>query len=211
VVTIEETAVQRFRVMPDYTIASLHTDTDNYFPIIRSVVGLLAGERGMGGPYVTSTRPARAIMNRLQAEKIILSNMYFVDCISFTVGGGGSASPQILYVESPTMLESIMLKINWALKRVDTENKFVFIDSINTLSIYNDQDVLFEFLHVLINNLRTQDVFTVVLSVGEQTSKEVESMLRLVCDETIDLRRRSILEKEGKTVTKPISSAGGGI
>jgi archaellum biogenesis ATPase FlaH len=141
--------------------------------------------------YVTSTRPARAIINRLRGERIPVDNMYFVDCISYTVGGTAERSDKIAYIESPTLLETIMLKIFWLLKRTPGDKKFVFFDSINTLSIYNEQKILSEFLHILVNKLRAQDIFTVVLLVGEQTPKEVESMLRLVCDETVDLRRAS--------------------
>ena len=187
---MELLAAKEFRNLTDYAIVSLNVDTNNYFPVIRGVITQLTAERMMGGVYVTSTRPARAIMSRLQTEKSRLDDVYFVDCISYAVGGTrGLGKEQVVYVESPTMLESIMLKIIWLLRRIKSEKKFVFFDSINTLAIYNDQKILSEFFHILINKLRTQEVFTTILSVGERAPVEVESMLRLICDDSVDLRR----------------------
>ena len=120
-----------------------------------------------------------------------MSDLYFIDCISYTVGGGGVSTSQIVYLESPSMLEGILLKMEWLLRKIRTEKKFVFFDSINTLQIYNEEKILSEFMHVLLNKLRTEDVFTVILSMGEQTEKSLESMLSLACDNTIDVRQNS--------------------
>ena len=98
------------------------------------------------------------------------------------------------------MLEGIMLKMDWLLRKIKTDNKFIFFDSINTLSIYNEERILQEFIHILINKLRSMDIFTIVLSMGEQISKQIESMLMLTCDETIDIRRASIMAAKKEPV-----------
>ena len=197
---LQKILIERLQEVPEYSVNAIFADTDAYFTVIRTTIKFLVNEKGMGGVYITSTRPARAIMSRLKADKINLSNVYFIDTISYTVGGGGIASSQIAYLESPSMLEGIMLKMEWLLRKIKTENKFIFFDSINTLSIYNEEKILQEFMHILINKLRTMDIFTVVLSMGEQIPKQIESMLTLTCDETIDIRRSALMAAKKEPV-----------
>lgn len=197
---IESILKEKMAEIPDYSITSLFADADTYFIVIKNVMHHLIMERNMGGVYLTATRPAKAILSRLRADKIKMADVYFVDCISYTVGGGGVATSQIVYLESPSMLEGIFLKLEWLLRRIRTEKKFVFFDSINTLQIYNEEKILLEFLHVLINKLRTEDVFTVILTMGTQLNKSIESMLSLACDDTVDIRRATIMAAKKEPV-----------
>lgn len=184
---IKETIAKKFEGLDDDSIVSLITDTDNYYAVILSTIEYLIKYREMGGVYITSTRPASTIMEQLNSKEIDLSKLYFVDCISYLVGGTGKLE-RTSFVESPTMLESIMLKADWLLKGVKNEKKFIFFDSVNTLSIYSEQKILYEFIHIFTNSLRMKEVFLVLLSVAEHTSKELGSLLRITCDETVEIR-----------------------
>ena len=165
-------------------------DTDKYFPAITNTIFHTTDQREMGGAYVTITRPARAIINKLVANKIRVADLYFIDCISYTVGGQTQASKQVVNLESPNMLESILLKVDWAFKQIASPHRFVFLDSVNALAIYNKDRILKEFIHVFINRLRARDIFTVLLSVGRGLPTDLEEVLQLTCDETVDLRRK---------------------
>ena len=186
---VEEELMKRVEPLPDYSIIFLHIDPNQYFPVLQQMMENFVNVKDQGGIYITTTRPARAIKNRLSMKKIDLEDIFFVDCISYSVGANIKDEDEILYVESPTQLESVMLKTYWLLKKVETDQKFVFLDSLNTLGIYNDERMLSEFFHTFINKLRTQEVFGVILSVGEDPPKEVIKMLELVCDEKIDIRK----------------------
>ena len=59
------------------------------------------------------------------------------------------------------------------------------IDSINSLAIHNNNKILSEFLHVMVNSLRSKNAYTVILSVDEQQSEELMNMTNFVCDDTI--------------------------
>lgn len=174
--------------LPLYNAVALVTDTASYFEAIDNTLQYLLNHRKIGGIYVSSTRPANTLIKRLKDNNFNLDELYIVDCISYMVGGSGDAE-HTTYLESPTMLENIMIKIDGLIRRIKSENKFVLIDSINTLAIYNDEKLLSEFLHILVNNLRVREIFTVIVSVEGQTPPLVENMLELVCDETIRVKR----------------------
>ncbi|MGD0250057.1 MAG: hypothetical protein ABSB97_04125, partial [Thermoplasmata archaeon] len=65
----------------------------------------------------------------------------------------------------------------------------VVIDSVNSLAIHNPPELLSEFFHILLNNLKSRSVLTLVLETSEEEQKGIEQMLNLVVDETIDVAR----------------------
>lgn len=186
-VTIKETIIKEFEGLDDDSIISLITDTDSYYATILSTIEYMINDRKMGGIYITSTRPASAIMEQLGSRDVNIEDLFFVDCISYLVGGTGKLE-RTSFVESPTMMEAIMLKTDWLLKGVKNEKRFIFFDSVNTLSIYNEHKILSEFIHIFTNSLRMKEVFLILLSVVEQTPKELDSLLKITCDETIEIR-----------------------
>ncbi len=186
----DEQFMEQYNLMPEYSISALFVDTTMYLPAITNAMIHTTEQREMGGSYITITRPARAIMSKLRAEKVPMADIYFIDCISYTVGGKGVISDNVVNLESPTVLETILLKVDWAYRQIRTPKSFVLLDSVNVLSIYNKKRILKEFLHVFINRLRSRDIFAILLSIGHELDGEMEEMLRLNCDETVDLRKQ---------------------
>jgi len=92
---------------------------------------------------------------------------------------------QTTLVESPTMLENIMLKVEYLIRKSQSKDKLVVIDSINSLAIHNNNWILSEFLHVLVSGLRSRDAYTVILTVEEHSTPELNNMVNLVCDHGI--------------------------
>jgi KaiC/GvpD/RAD55 family RecA-like ATPase len=171
----------------DRSAVSVVTDIGNYVQVMKGVVGF-AQECGIKCIYITCTLPARVVMEQLGSENIKADNIHFVDAISFMVGTASDERGQTMFVESPTMLEGIMLKVDTWLKKLKDGKKIVFLDSVSTLAMHNDPALISEFLHYFVNNLRGRGIRTVILSIAGQTAEEIENILRLVCDETVVLK-----------------------
>jgi KaiC/GvpD/RAD55 family RecA-like ATPase len=171
---------------PNAAIA-LMCDLNFYFQTMKAVVDY-ANRQKKKVIYVTSTIPSSVIKQQLEAENVSTANLFFVDCISFIVGSTGGEKDNAIFVESPTMLENIMLKVETWLKQIGTKGTLLFLDSMNTLAMHNDEKALSEFSYYLINSLRVRQVMTLVLSVHEQTPEDLEVILKLVCDSSIDVR-----------------------
>jgi KaiC/GvpD/RAD55 family RecA-like ATPase len=164
---------------------SLLTDIGSYFTAMKEVVKYTQDE-GLQCVYITATIPSTVIAEQLASEDISTDHVHFVDCISFMVGKAPEEKGSILYIESPTMIETIMLKVHTRIKMLGDQPKLVFLDSVNTLSLHNDEKVMQEFVHYLINALRVRGVPSVVLSIVDQTPEDLEIILKLVCDEVIE-------------------------
>lgn len=186
---IVEEISDRLGTLPEASAVALQIGADNYFDVIRAVLDNFASTKNIDCIYVSSSIPSETIANALNVLDIKLTHVYFVDCISHMMTGITRRTEKTFFVESPSMLETIMLKVEYLLKKTRTGSKIVFLDSINSLAIHNDSHILSEFLHILVNNLRSKQAYTIILAIEEHSSPEVSNMMNLVCDETIIVER----------------------
>lgn len=171
--------------LPESAAVALRVKADQYFDVIRGMLDLFAMKKDLESVYVTSTVPSQSILNALQVLEIPLERVWFVDCISQIMMSPGEKHAHAVFVESPTMLENLMLKVEFLLRKTPERNHLVVLDSINSLSIHNNAKILSEFLHILVNNLRSRNAYTVIFSMQEYETDEIRNMMNLVCDETI--------------------------
>lgn len=185
-VDVERTVLGSLDEAPPNAAVALMADLNFYFQTMKAVVEW-ANRKKKKIIYVTSTIPSSVIKQQLEAENVAIDNLYFVDCISFIVGSTGEEKGNSVFIESPTMLENIMLRVETWIKQIGSKNVIVFLDSMNTLAMHNDEKALSEFSYYLINSLRVRGIMTLVLSIHEQTPEELDVILKLVCDSGIDV------------------------
>lgn len=177
----------QLRELSPGSAVSLQMSVDNYLDVLRGVLDMYANKREMDTIYVTATISFEAIKRVMQALEIDTSRVYFVDCISHIMMGTAAAQKDehASLVESPTMLENIMLKVEYLIRQSSSKEKLVVVDSINSLAIHNNNWILSEFLHILVSGLRAKEAYTVILSVEEHSTPEIVNMVNLVCDQGI--------------------------
>ncbi|HII11032.1 MAG TPA: hypothetical protein HA356_03020, partial [Candidatus Poseidoniaceae archaeon] len=141
----------------------------------------------MGGVYISANRGAVEIIQAFESIGMDVSNIQFIDLVSSGILGGTDVPyPNIHFVDSPIMLESVLLRTLYILRTISSERNFVFLDSVNALAIYNEDRILAEYLHTFINTFRQREILSVVLSVPDQTPPLVLSNLDLYCTDLID-------------------------
>ena len=178
--------------MPPASAVSLQFSVDEYLEVIRGVLDLFANKKEMDTIYVTATISSEAIKRVLDALDIDSTKIFFVDCISHIMMGASSAQQDdhTTIVESPTMLENLMLKVEYLIRRSQSKDKLVVLDSINSLAIHNNNWILSEFLHILVSGLRSREVYSVIFSVEEHSTPEINNMVNLVCDHVLRAGRK---------------------
>jgi archaellum biogenesis ATPase FlaH len=159
----------------------------NTFAVTASTMVPLMQMFEMGGVYISASRGAAEIIQAFEAIGIDVSNIHFLDLVSSGVLGGTDVPyPNITFVDSPIMLESILLRTLYTLRTVNNQRNFVFLDSVNALAIYNDDRMLAEYLHTFINTFRQREVLSVILNVPDQTPPLVLANLDTYCTDLID-------------------------
>jgi len=186
-VSVTAEVAEKLRALPDSSAIAMRLKSEQYFDAIQGMIDRFAMKKDLEVVYVTSTIPSQSIINALEVLEIPMDHIWFVDCISQIMMSQEKRHPHAIIVESPTMLENIMLKVEFLLRRVPERNALVVLDSINSLAIHNNTKILSEFLHILVNNLRSRGAYTVIFSMQEYETEEIRNMLVLVSDETIEL------------------------
>ena len=185
---VMEQAYEKLKGISEASVISLEVSSDSYFDVIRALTERVSIEKDLDVIYINSTLPAASIINVMDLLNMKRDHIYFVDCGSSVLMDNKATNGHVLYVESATMLENIMLKVEYLMRKLDPKKgKLIFIDSINSLAIHNNMSILSEFMHIMFNSLRSKNAYTIVLSIKEQSSDETNRALTMVCDEKIEI------------------------
>ena len=184
---------ERLRALPGGSAVALKLDpreyADHYFAVLNATLRDVGSETNTHTIYVAVTNPASFVWSLAQALDVPMDRISFVDAISHIMMNYSNPLPNATYVESPRALEEIMLRVEYLLRKFPHPRSIVVIDSVNSLAIHNPPELLSEFFHILLNNLKSRSVLTLVLETSEEEQKGIEQMLNLVVDETIDVAR----------------------
>ena len=185
--TVASEISDKLQRLPEASAVALRLRAEQYFDAIQGMVDLFAPKKDLDVIYVTTTVPSQSILNALEGLEIPLEHIWFVDCISQIMMSTEKRHPHAIQVESPTMLENIMLKVEFLLRKNEGRNALVVLDSINSLAIHNNTKILSEFLHILVNNLRARGAYTAIFSMQEYETDEIRNMLVLVSDDGLQV------------------------
>lgn len=167
----------------------LNISVEAYFDTLTALIDRFCNRKKIGCIYISITVPSSTINSALQSLEIDTSRVRFVDCISFaTMECAGSDDPRTVYVESPTMLEYIVLKMEYLFRKAKGEQLMVILDSVNSLAAHNEVRMLYEFMQVLMASAKSRGAYPIVLSMEEQMKPELQEMLQLVCDQFVTLK-----------------------
>ncbi len=184
--SISRDIVKQIKELPPSAAIALNTNVDGYIEVLRAALDMLPADLDLECIYITTSLPSQSIQHVLKLLEVDMDRVHFIDCISQIMVGATTNDPRIQYVESPTMLENIMIKVEYLTRRSNKPN-LVLLDSMNSLAIHNNIKILSEFLHIMVNNLRAKEAYTLIMYLEEEGAEEIARMLNLVCDASIDV------------------------
>ncbi|HEC86331.1 MAG TPA: hypothetical protein ENI49_00425 [Thermoplasmatales archaeon] len=159
----------------------------NYPDLLQALFGCVKEKPNDRWVYITATRPFDNFM-RLFGDMSKYPNVTFIDCISRS-SGIVRTDEQCIYIESPTMLEKITMEAgNLLTQTPEGAEKYLILDSLTTLMIYNDPTLVTEFFYQLLNKARSEDVHTISLVVEEGELDKYINKLIYLNDKIIKVR-----------------------
>jgi KaiC/GvpD/RAD55 family RecA-like ATPase len=163
---------------------------DNYTEAMQGLLRDFVTEKGLTPIYISITTPSSIVSKIFEAFDIKSEKIEFVDVVSsMMMSTSDEVSKNIIYVESPTMLEYVMLKTRYLIRKYTGKKIIVIIDSLNTLSIHNQYKTMIEFLHIFVNNLKSNGIYVVMLTMeGSEDKEKINDAINLVCEESITVR-----------------------
>jgi KaiC/GvpD/RAD55 family RecA-like ATPase len=184
---------ERLRSIPGGSAVALKLDpreyADHYFAVLNATLRDVGSEADAHTIYITVTNPASFVWSLAQALDVPQDRLSFVDVISHIMMNYANPLANATYIETPRALEEIMLRVDYLLRKFPHPRSIVVVDSLNALAIHNPRELLSEFFHIFLTNLKTRNVLALILMTSDEEAGGLEQMLSLLVDETIDVGR----------------------
>jgi archaellum biogenesis ATPase FlaH len=179
---LNEQIKNEFEALSSNFIVVLDTRAENYSNAVMESAKCMAG-KDKKGVYITISRPYRYILREMQKRNIPTDNIFFLDCVSYMAGGRGEGN--CTFVENPAALEEISMYITSSLDKIESPEKFLILDSLSTLLIYNSLNSIKEFSMFLMNKLRLEGIDGVLVIIEKEAPEDLKQILISMCDKTI--------------------------
>jgi hypothetical protein len=164
---------------------------NNYTDLITALFEHMRSKPEDAWVYLSITRPYDNIVKEFK-DMPERKNIKFIDCISRAAGIPPS-EPNSIYIESPSLLEKIILEVTDIFRDLENDvDKYLIIDSLSSLLIYNDDSLVTEFFTHLSNRTRMLGIHTVSLVIEEETDESLNKTLYLKSDKIIKVRESFI-------------------
>jgi hypothetical protein len=182
---------ERLRKLPPGSAVAIRLNpreyADDYFAVLNAAFKEVRAEPNRQAIFVSVTNASALVWSIAQAMDVSAEQLNFVDAISHTMMNYRDPLPNASYVESPRMLETVMLRIEYLLRRKPGVPTMLIVDSVNSLGIHNPRELLSEFFHILTNNMKSREVLTLLLIVSDDPTSPLDQMISFVVDESIDV------------------------
>jgi KaiC/GvpD/RAD55 family RecA-like ATPase len=136
------------------------------------------------GVYVTLNKPFSALTKTFEKAGISSDSLFFVDGITNVPAAEESADHACL--GSGIDLSNLCIGISRVIGKFQ-EEKFLLLDSLSTLLIYNDSKAVSKFAHLLTEKMRRWNTAGSLLTVEMNAEKDVVSQLAPFCDKVVKL------------------------
>jgi len=160
---------------------------NNYSDLLQAIFEHIINQPEDAWIYVTVAKPYDILLKQYSFLPDA-NNIKFIDCISRAAGILRS-DPNCVYIESPTMLEKIGLEIMNMFKEVDEDvKKYLILDSLTNLILYNDPGIVTEFFYHIVNITRVKNIHTISLAIEEEGLEKHLNRLIYLNDKILRVR-----------------------
>ncbi len=175
---------KRFQELPEKCSVLLVTSQEKYDLLIANLVKNFT-KKGVPGIFVTINKDGQEIVELLKENKVDCTNVFIVDAISRNRNPENARGKgNITYVDSPQDLTEMEAQINDFAEKLPRGRKFLILDSLSTMLVYNAEKTVEKFVHTLGERLRLEG-FQAVFTIMKETKPEIITVLAQFCDKVI--------------------------
>ena len=142
-------------------------------------------DRKMDGIYITVNRSYKSLIPVIQKEGIALSHIFFIDLITETKKEEPIREGNCIFMGNASNLTDLAIAISQAVSVNPKTKKFIFLDSLSTMLIYNEAGSLSKFSHFLTSKLREWNVDGLFISLDSASDRELTDKLSQFCDKVV--------------------------
>jgi hypothetical protein len=170
--------------LPDGWIILLETKAEKSFETGLTATQILT-KHDYQGIIISASRPYKNLVTIYTQKKISLNKLVIIDCISKSQDADIPAENAI-FLENVSALTNISISVNELINQIQGK-KFVLLDSISTMLIYNHPQIFARFIHNILTKIRLKGISGLLLSLDADIDKNVKAEIMQLCDKTIKI------------------------
>jgi hypothetical protein len=154
-------------------VLMMELPSEQYFTANASSIKVLT-DTGYEGVYVSFQRPFVNIFSLFQKQGINVDKLLIIDGATACIEGMQEKNPRCVPISSSLDLTVLIQTICMSLSRLTNRERFVCIDSLSTMALYEPFSDPFKVSEMLIRMVRKQgfDHVTFILNVSEDLSRK---------------------------------------
>jgi len=171
--------------MEEGNVVLILTSAEKYLENIVSALKTLINKKNHSCVYVTINKPYQVLLNVLKKNSINTEKIFFIDLISRMTRIEAAGAKDCLFITSPDSLTELSIAITESVGNLRDKNKFIFLDSLSTMLIYNQTGTVTKFAHFLIGKMKTETVKMIIISLEKEMDPKLVSQISSFVDKVI--------------------------
>lgn len=178
---------EKFSNLTDGWVTLLEIPVEKAMEINVNAIKVLQ-DMGYEGVYITLSKDYIELSKVFRENGIDMGKIAFIDGISQMYGVSEVASPNVTYVSGPLSIDALTEAVTKRVATMKAEKKFVFLDSITTILLYNSLEKTIEFSNFITSSFKQMKVVGIVVSISRGfTNEKLIEELTKVSNQTIEL------------------------
>jgi len=159
---IKQVLLDELKQLPKEYVLLVVIKQKNYESTILAFMDIFVNDNKLFGTYITTNKPFRKIMAKFLEKGIKADNLFFIDCVTKEAKEEHLNGIKVFSSQNVTEINVLLDK---AIKSKKKGAEFIFLDSISTLLVYNEEKTVEKFVHALLERIyhwKTKGVFITV-------------------------------------------------
>ena len=131
--------------------------SENYFDIASACVKKMIDD-GYAGLYISFQRPFNNLITSLKRRGVNTDKLLFVDVASSLANDSQSDHSQVIHVSEKLDINELVRVINSSLPSIPTKQKFIYVDSLSTITLHKPLSETLRFSEFLIRTTKNTSV-----------------------------------------------------
>ena len=178
----EKTLEKELLNLPEGWIVLLETKAEESFETGLAATKILT-KQGYRGIIISASRPYANLITIYTQKSININKLMIIDCISKSQDAD-IPSDNAIFLENVSDLTNISISVNQLINQI-AEKKFVLLDSLSTMLIYNHPQIFARFIHNILTKIRLKGISGLLLSLDADIDKNVKAEIMQLCYYTI--------------------------
>ena len=168
----------------DY-VALIVVNAGNYRKSRSELLNYFLADERIPGVYITLNKPYDIILRELGSNadtRLVI----FIDCITQIAQGRQARQQNCVFIGTPEKLSDLFVALDQAVNSITVNEKFIFLDTLNTLTLFNAEATIARFIHQLVAKIRAWKAKGIILTIHKNGDEDLLSDIAPFCDIRLD-------------------------